>query len=463
MESFLVFNNWLNGIVWGPPFMALLVGTGLYLTIRLGFFQFTHLGLAWKESFGRFFSRTKEEGRGTITSFQAVSSAMAATVGVGNIAGVSTALALGGPGAVFWMWIVALVGMATKFGEAALGLKYRHVDKEGKISGGVMYYIEKGLGPDWKWLAVLYAFFSGIAALGIGNMVQANTMAHALQTGFNVSPKATGSLVMVLVGIVTLGGIKRIAMTAERVVPAMCLIYAVAAVIILVINITRVPATFSQIFYHAFHRAAPAGGFAGATVAAAIRYGLARGIFSNEAGLGASSIVHAQAKNVPVRQGMWGIWEVFIDTIIICTLTALVVLVTGALPTGTTGAELASIAFTKGLPGPGGMIVLIALTLFSYTTMLTWCFYGEKSWEYIFGTEIVIPYRIFFLIFLYVGAVGGLVVIWDLADTLNGLMAAPNLIALLALAGILVREKNSYLAGYTVAQKKKKKEKISLF
>ncbi len=444
MEALLAFNDWLNGIVWGPPFMVLLMGTGLYLTIRLGFFQFTKIGLAWRQSFGRFFKRTKEEEGGAISSFQAVSSAMAATIGVGNIAGVSTAIALGGPGAIFWMWMSALVGMATKFGEASLGVKYREIDADGNVRGGVMYYIEKGLGPGWKWLAVVYALLAGIAALGIGNMVQANTMADSM-SAFGVPTWVTGGIAILLVGAVILGGVKRIGATAEKLVPFMAVIYVIGSLVVIFMNITQVGSAFGQIFYYAFNPAAAAGGFAGSAVAMAVRFGIARGIFSNEAGLGAASIIHAQAKNSPTRQGMWGIWEVFIDTIVVCTMTALVILTTGVIETGETGASLASAAFNAGLPGPGGTIVLLGLVLFSYTTMLTWSFYGEKSWEYIFGKKIILPYRILFLGFLMVGAVGGLELIWNIADTLNGLMAAPNLIALLVLAGVLVKEKNAYM------------------
>jgi len=446
VEALLAFNNWLNSIVWGPPFMVLLVGTGLYLTVRLGFFQFTHLGHAWKQTFGRFFSKAKEDEGGSITSFQAVASAMAATIGVGNIAGVSTAIALGGPGAVFWMWLTALVGMATKYGEANLGLKYREIDPEtGEVSGGVMYYIERGLGPKWKPLAVIYGLLAGLAAFGIGCMVQANTFAHAFETGFGVPNWVSGIVVVIATGLVTLGGIKRIAKTAERIVPFMAIVYIIGSLIIIFMNIQHIGWAFGQIFYYAFNPIAATGGFAGAGVAAAVRFGIARGIFSNEAGLGAASIVHAQAKNTPVRQGMWGIWETFIDTIIICTMTSLVIILTGAIWTGTTGAELASNAFSTGLPGPGGVIVLVGLILFSYTTMLTWNFYGEKSWEYIFGKGVIIPYRLLFLVFLFVGAIGGLVLIWDIADTLNGLMAAPNLIALLVLATVLAKDKKDYV------------------
>jgi alanine or glycine:cation symporter, AGCS family len=438
-------NSWINGVVWGPPLMILLAGTGLYLTIRLGFFQFTHLRLAWRQSFGRLFKRTAETESGSVSSFQAVASAMAGTIGVGNIAGVSTAIALGGPGAIFWMWMIALVGMATKFAEATLAVKYRDVAADGTISGGVMYYIEKGLGPNWKWLATLYAFLAGVAALGIGNMVQANTMAQALRTGFDVPENVTGIMVILLVGLVTMGGIKRIGQIAEKVVPAMVVIYVLGAVVILVLYISEIPAAFGQIFYYAFNPAPAAGGFAGSAVALAIRYGIARGIFSNEAGLGAASIVHAQATNTPVRQGMWGMWEVFIDTMVVATMTGLVILVTGAMTSGSTSADLASEAFSTGLPGPGGILVLMGLVLFSYTTMLTWNFYGEKSWEYLFGKGIIVPYRLVFLVFLYVGSVGGLVLIWDIADTLNGLMAIPNLIALIALAGVIAKTKKSYM------------------
>lgn len=444
MNAFVQFNSWLNGIVWGPPFMVLLMGTGLYLTIRLGFFQFLKFGLSWKQTFGRMFRKKEETEGGAISSFQAVSSAMAATIGVGNIAGVSTAIALGGPGAVFWMWMSALVGMATKFGEASLGVKYRNIEADGEVNGGVMFYIEKGLGSGWKWLAVVYALLAGLAALGIGNMVQANTMAASLGQ-FGIPAWVTGVGAFVLVGLVILGGIKRIGQTAEKIVPLMAVIYIIGSLIVIALNIGQIGSAFGQIFYYAFNPMAATGGFAGSAVAASIRFGIARGIFSNEAGLGAASIVHAQAKNSPTRQGMWGIMEVFIDTIVVCTMTALVILVTGVLESGETGAVLASAAFTRGLPGPGGAIVLIGLVLFSYTTMLTWSFYGEKSWEYIFGKKIIMPYRVLFLIFLVIGAVGGLEFVWDLADTMNGLMAAPNLIALLVLATIMVKDKNEYM------------------
>lgn len=453
MDSIVQLSDFIGGIVWGPPFLVLLIGTGLYLTIRLGFFQFTHLGHAWKNTFGGMFSKDKEEEEGgAITSFQSVSSAMAATIGVGNIAGVATAIYLGGPGAVFWMWLSALVGMATKFGEASLGVKFRNTNSDGTYSGGVMQYIENGLGSKWKWLAVLYAIFAGLAALGIGNMVQSNTVATAM-VEFGIPPWMSGIVIVILVGLVTLGGIERIAQTAEKVVPTMAVIYIVGSLIILVLNITEIPAALRDIFYYAFNPYAAGAGGAGVAVASTIRFGIARGVFSNEAGLGGASIVHAQAKNSPSRQGMWGIWEVFIDTILVCSMTALVILTTGALGTGETGADLTTAAFNKGLPGPGGYIILISIVFFAYTTMLTWCFYGEKSWEYILGPKVVVPYRILFLAFLFVGAVGGLEVIWGIADTLNGLMIAPNLIALILLATVLAKEKDKYMDEYDLKNK----------
>ena len=444
VELITAANSWLNGIVWGPPFMILLVGTGIYLTIRLGFFQFRHLGHAWKYSFGQLFRRDVKTEPGAITPFQAVTSAMAATIGVGNIAGVATAIALGGPGAIFWMWMVALVGMATKMAEATLGLKYRHVDPDGHVSGGVFYYIEKGLGPRWKWLAVLYAFLAGLAAFGIGNMVQSNTMAQSLATGFGLPHWVTGFALVILVGMVTLGGISRIAVTAEKIVPIMAIAYLIGAIGILIVHAAEVPGALMMIVRYAFEPAPVVGGFAGASVAMAVRFGIARGIFSNEAGLGSASIVHAQARNQPFRQGFWGVWEVFIDTLVVCTMTALVILVTGVMGTGQTGADLTSAAFSIGLPGPGGYVIIIAIAFFAYTTMLTWNFYGEKSWEYLFGRKVVLPYRMVFLLFVFAGSVGALELVWDIADTFNGLMAAPNLIALVLLGGVMAKEKLDY-------------------
>ena len=444
LETIIAANAWLNGIVWGPPFMILLVGTGLYLTFRLGFFQFRYLWHSFKNSFGQIFQRRVDTEEGAISPFQAVAAAMAATIGVGNIAGVATALVLGGPGAIFWMWMVALVGMATKMAEATLGLKYRHIDQNGHVSGGVFYYIEKGLGSQWKWLAVAYAFFAGVSAFGLGNMVQSNTVAQSMSAGFGVPNWITGIVLMVMVGAVTLGGISRIATTAEKIVPVMAGAYIIGALGILAVNITEIPNAFAMILKYAFEPAPAMGGFAGASVAAGIRFGIARGIFSNEAGLGSASIVHAQARNTPFRQGFWGMWEVIIDTLVVCTLTALVILVTGVLETGENGAVLTTAAFESGLKGPGAYVIIVSIVFFAYTSMLTWNFYGEKSWEYLFGQKIVLPYRLAFLVFAFIGTLGGLELIWDIADTFNGLMAAPNLIALVLLGGVLAKEKLDY-------------------
>jgi len=408
LDLIIAANSWLNGIVWGPPFMILLVGTGLFLTVKLGFFQFRHIRHSWNNSFGQMFRKDVSTEDGAISPFQAVAAAMAATIGVGNIAGVATALVLGGPGAIFWMWMVALVGMATKMAEATLGLKYRHIDKDGHVSGGVFYYIEKGLGPQWKWLAVAYAFFAGISAFGLGNMVQSNTVAQSMSAGFGVPSWVTGIVLVVMVGAVTLGGISRIATTAEKIVPLMAGAYIVGALGILAVNFTQIPAAFMMIIQYAFEPAPAMGGFAGATVAASIRYGIARGIFSNEAGLGSASIVHAQARNTPFRQGFWGMWEVIIDTLVVCTLTALVILVTGVLESGQNGAVLTTAAFQSGLKGPGAYVIIVSIVFFAYTSMLTWNFYGEKSWEYLFGKKIVLPYRLAFLVFAFVGTMGGL-------------------------------------------------------
>ncbi len=438
----------IEGIVWGLPLIILLIGTGLYLTIRLRFFQFTHIGTIWKETFGRLFARNQSREDGAITSFQAVTSAMSGTIGVGNIAGVSTAMAIGGPGAVFWMWISALVGMATKFGEASLGVKYREIDPEtGEVSGGVMYYIQNGLGQKWKPLAVIYAVLAGVAALGIGNMVQSNTVSTQLQNSLDIPTPVTGIVLVILVGLVTLGGITRIARTAEKIVPVMALFYLLGSLIIIVMNLPAIPGAIGSIFYHGFNPSEAQGNFGGAAVGTAIQFGFARGLFSNEAGLGAASIVYAQAKNTPAGQGMWGIWGVFIDTIVVCTMTALPILVTNSLPSGEEDEVLASIAFNSALPDVGAWIITIGIAVFAYSTMLTWSFYGEKSWEYVFGAKVVTGYRLLFLAFLLVGAMGGLQVIWGVAGIMNGLMAVPNLIALLLLAKPIVAEKNRYLKG----------------
>ena len=442
-------NTTINGVVWGPPLMVLIIGTGVYLTVRLRFLQFTHIGYIWQATLGRLLARQTNSDEGELSAFQAVSSAMAATVGVGNIAGVSTAIALGGPGALFWMWITALVGMSTKFSEVVLGMRYRRVnhaepESHDQLSGGPMYYIAEGVGQ--PWLASVYAFLTGAAALGIGNMVQANTIATSVHTTLALPAELTGLVIVGGVAIVILGGVRRIGRTAEYLVPAMAVLYLLGGSLILLSHASAVPGAILTIINHAVNPAAPIGAWTGATVGAAIRYGVARGIFSNEAGLGSASIIHSQAKNTPVRQGFWGIWEVNVDTLIIASMTGLVILVTGVLGEADIPASgLAAAAFARGLPGLGQPLVFVCLILFAYSTMLTWSFYGEKAWAYLFGRWVVLPYRLIFLACLYIGAIGGLHLVWDLADTLNGLMAIPNLIALLVLSRLVVEEKDHAL------------------
>jgi len=447
--------NQIKEFVSGLPSIILLLGTGLYLTIRLKFFQFTHFIRAWKETFGQFFAGRSSKEQGQITSFQALSSTMAGTIGTGNIAGVSTAIAMGGPGAVFWMWISALVGMATKFAEATLGLKYREIDSEtGEISGGVMYYIQNGLGPGWRWLAMFYAVFAGIAALGIGNMVQSNTVSTELRSQLTIISEIPewvlsfiiGIILVVLVGLVTLGGINRIAKTAEKIVPIMAAFYLLGGLFIILFNLDQVPGAISSIFYHAFNPREAMGNFEAVTAGTAVRFGIARGLFSNEAGLGGASIIHAQAQNTPARQGMWGLWGVFIDTIVVCSITAFSILVTDSLEQTEIENQLTSTAFDVGLPGPTGSILTLAIALFAFSSMLTWNFYGEKSWEYVFGSQVITGYRILFLIFVLLGAMFKVDIVWDIATIFLFLMAFPNLIALILLAKPLITEKNRYLS-----------------
>ena len=439
-------NNLVNAVVWGPPLMVLLVGTGVYLSFRLGWIQLTHFLSIWRSTLGRLFSGRTEAGAGELSAFQAVSSAMAATVGVGNIVGVSTAMYWGGPGALFWMWITAGVGMATKFSEVVLGMKYRQVKADsGEVVGGPMYYIADGLGR--KWLAGAYAFLTGAAALGIGNMVQANTVAASLYETFSLPRPIAGGCVVALVAVVILGGVRRIGRTTSYLVPFMAVLYLAGGMWILLRYAAALPDALATIITSAFTPAAPVGAWGGATVMLALRYGLARGIFSNEAGLGSASIVHAQAKNTPVGQGFWGMWEVCVDTLIVASVTGLVIMVTGVLgQPDTSPGLLAAAAFAQGLPGLGDHLVFICLILFAYSTMLTWSFYGGQAWEYLFGKVAVIPYRVLFLAFLYIGATGGLRLVWDVSDTLNGMMAIPNLIALLVLAKVVEREKQTTLS-----------------
>jgi AGCS family alanine or glycine:cation symporter len=430
----------LGAFVWGPPMLIFLVGTGFYLTIALRGIQFRQLGYSlWLALIKR---REDTEEPGDISHFQALMTALSATVGTGNIAGVATAIAAGGPGALFWMWVTGLVGMATKYGEAVLAVKYRVRDEKGDMCGGPMYYISEGLG--WKWLGTLFAILAAVAAFGIGNMVQSNSVADAVEATFHIPFYITGFALMIFTALVVLGGIKSIGSVTGVVVPVMILFYITGALLIIVLNIASVPAAFALIFKYAFTPSAATGGFAGATVMLAMRMGVSRGVFSNESGLGSAPIAAAAAQTRhPVSQALVSMTQTFIDTIIVCTLTGLVLIMTGAWESGKTGAELTSFAFQFGMAG-GKYIVAVGLILFAYSTILGWCYYGEKSVEYLFGGTAVRPYRYLFVLFVGVGAVAKLDFVWSLSDAFNGMMAIPNLIGLLALSPVIIRTTREY-------------------
>jgi AGCS family alanine or glycine:cation symporter len=365
---------------------------------------------------------------------------LAATIGVGNIAGVATAIALGGPGALFWMWMTALVGMATKYAEVVLAVHYRERDADGRWVGGPMYAIRKGLGPRWAWLGAAFALFGGLAGFGIGNMVQSNSIAAAMQNSFNVSPTVTGVVLLVLTGAVVLGGIKRIAAVANWLVPFMAITYILAALVVLVMNAAHIPEAFRYIVVNAFTPTSAIGGFAGAAVMAGIRYGVARGIFSNEAGLGTAGIAQAAGvSSSPVRSGLIGMMGTFFDTLVVCTMTGLAIVVSGAWTSGQTGASLTQLAFQSAMPGIGDEVVAISLAVFALTTIFGWGYYGERCWQYLVGPRVIPLFRWIWTGMVFVGAVTQLDLVWQIADTLNALMAVPNLISLLMLAPVVVQ------------------------
>lgn len=433
MERFSEIISEINGIVWGPYLLALIVGTGIFLTFRISFLQFSHLGYALKLSFSKNQDKSSE---GDISHFAALMTALAATIGTGNIVGVAAAVILGGPGAVFWMWVTALVGMATKYAEGVLAVKYRAVDERGEMAGGPMYYIEKGLG--WKWLAVLFAVFASVAAFGIGNMVQSNAVAGNISASFGLNPWITGVILAVLTALVILGGIKSIGRVTSYLVPFMALFYVLGGLAIILLNITEVPAAIGTIFSDAFTGAAMAGGAIGTV----IRWGVARGVFSNEAGLGSAPIAAAAAKtDVPGRQALVSMTGTFLDTIVVASFTGIVVTMSGLYDAPDVNkASLTADAFDMFLPGIGRWIVTIGLIFFAYSTILGWSYYGEKSFEYLFGPKSVTLYRVLFSFSVLVGAGLSLGIVWDIADVMNGLMAVPNLIGLLALSGVVVAE-----------------------
>ncbi|EKM94607.1 MULTISPECIES: alanine/glycine:cation symporter family protein [Stutzerimonas stutzeri group] len=445
METLNTLVNDINALVWGVPMLVLILGTGLFLMIYLKFMPWLNIpagfALLWK---GR---HKDDDESGEISPFQALMTCLAATVGTGNIAGVATAIFLGGPGAVFWMWCTALVGMATKYCEVVLAVHYREKDERGEHVGGPMYAIKNGLGSRWAWMGGAFALFGGLAGFGIGNMVQVNSMADALQGSFGIPDWATGVATMVVTGLVILGGVRRIGKVAEMLVPFMCVGYVVASLTVLVLNYQAIPAAFALIFDHAFNPAAATGGFAGAAVMAAIRFGVARGIFSNEAGLGTAGIAQAAGTTrCSVRSGLIGMLGTFIDTIIVCSMTALVILTTGVWTSGASGAALSSVAFETALPGVGQYILALSLVVFSYTTILGWSYYGERCWEYLVGTKSILPFRVLWVVAIPFGAVAQLDFAWLVADTLNGLMAIPNLISLVLLSPVVVKLTREYFA-----------------
>ena len=427
----------LSGWVWGPPMLILLVGTGLYLTLMLKGLQFRALGHALKLVFHK-----EDKADGDISHFAALTTALAATVGIGNIVGVATAISLGGPGAVFWMWVTGLVGMATKYAEAMLAVKYREEGENG-MRGGPMYYISKGVGL--PWLGSLFAIFTVGAAFGIGNMTQANSAAAAVQQVFGIETSTTGFVLMVLTGLVLIGAIRSIGRFTSMLVPFMIVAYLGAALVVIGINIDEVPAAFHLIFWHAFNPIAAGGGFAGAAVAAAIRYGVARGVFSNESGLGSAPIAAAAARtNDPVKQALVSMTQTFIDTLVVCTATALVILTATAWQEGVKANILTSISFAETLGLTGTYIVAIATALFAFSTLIGWSYYGEKALEYLLGEKAIIVFRIVFVAAVIVGATRELKFVWDFSDLMNGLMAIPNLIGILLLSKVVKEESQRY-------------------
>jgi AGCS family alanine or glycine:cation symporter len=432
----------LGGIVWGPVTIILLVGTGIFITFMLRGIQVRKLGDSFKLVTGKI---KDPDEKGEITYFQALSAALSATIGTGNIAGVGTAIALGGPGAVFWMWVTAVFGMALKYSECMLSLKYRVIHEDGTVSAGPMYYLERGLGQ--KWLAVLFAFFAAVASFGIGNMVQANSVAEPVQTYFGIPKLITGLIMGGLVFAVIIGGIKRIGQVASKLVPVMSVFYILAALLVIFTHLDGVFAAFTMIFHDAFTGSSAVGGFTGAAVAQAIRFGVARGVFSNEAGLGSAPIAHGAAiTKEPVRVGLVSMMGPFIDTIIICTMTALVIIITGAYTQGLTGADLTARGFNIAMPGPGGYMVAIGIIFFAFSTIIGWSYYGDRSVEYLFGSKMVLPYRILFCLLVPIGAAVKLSVVWTISDIFNGLMAWPNLIGLIFLSGVVVRTTKEYFS-----------------
>lgn len=447
-------NSAVNGVVWGPIMLVLLVGTGIYLTFRTRGLQARRFGFILRNTIGTLFSKDKKKSgsQHNLTPFQAVSTALAGTVGTGNIAGVTGAIFVGGPGAVFWMWVSAFFGMMTKYAEIVLSVKYRQVDEKGAHYGGPMYYIEKGAGH--KWLAILFALLGGIACFGIGNIAQSTEIAGAVQSLTGLDPLYTGIILAILTAIVVIGGVKRIGQVASYLVPFMALFYIVAGLAIILLRITDVPAALASIFTQAFSLEPReiGGGVAGYTIMISMQQGVARGVFSNEAGLGSAPMAHAASDTQePVEQGMWGVFEVFVDTIVICTLTSMAILLSGVLEydlsSFASNGAAAAAAFNAILPGTiGGTVLQISLLFFALSTILGWSYYGERCWGYLSNNNKVVNviFKIAFVLMCVVGSVGSGTLMWNISDTLNGMMAIPNLVGLLLLSGTVIRLTREY-------------------
>ncbi len=465
MEAFLSIvekgNEMVNKVVWGPVMLCFLLFVGIQFTFRLRFFQLTKIRLWMRHTLGSFLHPRKKKDKNSkaISPFQAMTTALAGAIGTGNIVGVATAITLGGPGAIFWMWVASFFGMMTVFAENILGIRYRCKNQKGEWTGGPMYYIEKGLHQ--KWLAVAFSVACILASFGMGNMTQANSIAGALQEGFGVSPKITGVLIAMLVGFIIFGGIQRIAKVTEKVVPFMALFYMAGAVVVMVVHASSVPGVLKDIVQQAFQLQSAAGGAGGCVMAAAVKYGVARGVFSNEAGLGSTPIVHsASDTKEPVEQGMWGIFQVFLDTLVMCTMTALCILASGAAESGKEGVALSTAAFSTVFGKFGSLFVAVSIVLFAFATIVGWSFYGERSIEYLSGgSRKSIPiYKAVYVVAVAFGCVMDLRLVWSISDTFNGLMAIPNLIALLLLSSQVVSITKDYLSRPQISHIKRKQK-----
>ena len=459
LEKIEAINNVVNNFIWGVPAMICIIGVGLYLSIRTGFLQIRKFPYAMKVTFGRMFKK-KEASDGALTPFQAVCTALAATVGTGNVAGVAGAIAIGGPGAIFWMWISALLGMCTKFAEVTLAVHFRETNRDGELVGGPMYYIKNGLGKQWRWLAYLFSAFGVLTVFGTGNATQVNTITTAIDTAlfnFHIISEDMASTLNLIIGVVLaalialilLGGIKRIGQVTEKLVPFMAVMYVMLAIGVVVINFRNLPTVFGSIFEGAFHPASVTGGVVG-SLFMSMKKGVSRGIFSNEAGLGTGSIAHACADTrKPVKQGFFGIFEVFVDTIIICTLTALVILCSGV-PIGygaAAGAELTISGFTATYGGWISIFTAVAMCCFAFSTIIGWGLYGTRCIEFIFGSRVNKPFMLVYSLVAIVGATMNLGLLWSIAETFNGLMVIPNLLAVFLLSGVVVRRVKDYFNG----------------